>query len=1216
MGGKPEDFIGKSLYDIFPKADADGYFGRIKQAIDSQTSQAYEDKVNLPQGAMWFESVYTRVTDITGKVIGIQIVSTDISERKLADEELQREKQLLRLFVEHSPAAIAMLDRELKYIITSRRFLTDYRLGEQNIIGRSHYEVLPEISDRIKEVNRRCLAGATEMCEADPFPRADGSLDWVRWEVHPWYESSGQVGGILLFTEVLTETRRAQQEILLLAERLDMATHAAHLGVWDWDMIHDTVWWSDEVYRIFELTPQEFTPGFEANARYVHADDIERYRQEVAKAIDSRQDLNIDLRIVTQSGVKHCNCSGKVDYTEDGKPMRFFGTFMDISERKRAEEEINLYREHLEDLVWEQTTELAQSEEHMRLLFRCMPSGCIIYDTDFRVQNWNPAAERIFGYTAEEANGKLEVDLILPAELAHMVDTFRERAISGKGDERNVNENVTKDGRRILCEWTDTALRNEGGEVVGILSMVQDVSERVRAEEELRRYAAQVEDLYNNAPCGYHSLDKDGVFVSMNDTELNWIGYSREEIVGRKKFTDIATPASRELFARKFPIYLRQGWIKDLEFEVIRKDGSILPVLLSATAVKDANGNYLHSRSTMFDITDRKRLEKALQENMERLELAFSSAGYAWWDWDYESGQVLTHPNRFKMLGYTAEEVENTWTWWADLIHAEDNERAADALRQHVLDQTPLFDVEYRLRSKSGEWLWVRELGKVITREANHTPTRILGTTQNIHLQKTAAQELLEAKQAAEAANQAKSAFLANMSHEIRTPLNAVLGFAQLMQRDAALSALQKSRLNTIIRSGEHLLALINDVLDISKIEAGRMTLNLNNFNLLDLVYSLEAMFRIRTDAKGLTFTVKVSEGVPRFVFTDEGKLRQILMNLLGNAVKFTHHGYVNLRVAMDGEEEESLWLAFEVEDSGVGIRSDEHEKLFQVFSQGASGVQSGGGTGLGLAISQQYANLLGGEITVRSELDKGSTFRLQVRVRPGEPARQEKAPPARHVIGLQPGQESFRILIVDDVEENRTLLAEYLTQAGFETLQAANGEEAVSSTLLWRPHLILMDINMPVMNGFEAMRRIKELNLDYRVFIIAVTVSVFSRERGKISEAGAAGILFKPFRDHELFHTIQEYLDVKYIYAAEESQGEETNTLESVSADELAQFPRNLLERMQQATIRADYSRLLDLIDQSAAISPLLAQKLRKFASQFQYEKLLDVFQQGRQEK
>jgi len=480
--------------------------------------------------------------------------------------------------------------------------------------------------------------------------------------------------------------------------------------------------------------------------------------------------------------------------------------------------------------------------------------------------------------------------------------------------------------------------------------------------------------------------------------------------------------------------------------------------------------------------------------------------------------------------------------------------------------------------------------------------------------------ELAKAKVAAEVANQAKSTFLANMSHELRSPLNAILGFTQLMTRSQSLPPEHQENVGIITRSGEHLLTLINNVLDLSKIEAGRTTLNEKNFDLYRLLDDLEDMFLLKADDKRLQLLFDRTPDVPQYIRTDEVKLRQALINLLNNALKFTSSGGVSLNVntqhsTLNSEAEAQTTITFEVEDTGAGIAPEELDSIFEAFVQSKTGKEAQEGTGLGLPITRKFVQLMGGEMSVSSQVGHGTLFKFDINVSVVEQSDIESKQATRRVIALEPNQQSYRILIVDDKWSNRQLLIKLLNPLGFKLKEASNGKEAIEIWDSWEPHLIWMDMRMPVMDGYEATKQIKSTTKGQATAVIALTASVLEEERAVVLSAGCDDFMRKPFREAEIFEAMNKHMGVRYVYEepthsnASRTECREQNVL---TATAMAALPREWLTTLQQALPQGDLDVIATIIGKIRTRNAPLANAISSYIDNFEYDKILMLISEG----
>jgi two-component system sensor histidine kinase/response regulator len=685
----------------------------------------------------------------------------------------------------------------------------------------------------------------------------------------------------------------------------------------------------------------------------------------------------------------------------------------------------------------------------------------------------------------------------------------------------------------------------------------------------------------------------------------------------------------------------QQEIVRDFECQFRRPDGQIVWISDTARTVRDNLGQVLYYEGSLEDITERKRLEREGRRQKDYFEALFVNSPVAVMTVDQDATVVGWNPAAEKLFGYTSSEAIGK--------NADDLVANDPSLRKEALSYTAQTIARGRARANTKR---TRKDGSLVDVEVLTTPVIVAGEQIGYIVMYPDISELAQARRAAEAANRAKSTFLANMSHELRTPLNAILGFTQLMSKDPNLTADQQENLDIINQSGEHLLTLINDVLDMSKIEAGRMTVQEQRCDLHSLLDGLEEMFGLRAKEKGLVLRLERAEPVPQCVLTDEGKLRQVLSNLLGNAIKFTQEGSVTLWVTctdygIDGEDNvlplsqcPHPMLHFEVRDTGPGLAPEELEAIFEPFVQASGGERSQEGTGLGLALCREYARLLGGDIGVSSVLGQGSIFGLDVQV--GLPLdgadHARAAQPARQVVGLAPGQQAadggpYRLLVAEDRNTNRRLLVKLLGSLGapplgFEIREATDGREAIEMWQRWNPHLIWMDLRMPVVDGYEAIRRIKSTEKGQDTVIVALTASAFDEEQKHVLAAGCDDFVRKPFRQNEIYAALEKHLGVRFVYRetpdhrassrpeatrpAGDALGIGDEKVKGAQALSLATLPANWLVDLQQATITADSNQILSLLDQVREQNPALADWMTELVHDFEYKEILALIEQA----
>ncbi|NJR21937.1 MAG: GAF domain-containing protein [Richelia sp. CSU_2_1] len=861
-------------------------------------------------------------------------------------------------------------------------------------------------------------------------------------------------------------------------------------------------------------------------------------------------------------------------------------------------------------------------------------------------------------------------------------------------------------------------------------ALAMEARDRKQAELKLRSVTERLQYLLATTPAVIFSCkvgeNYDVTFVSEN--VFSMIGYEAREFVnGSLDWHSIIHPEDREIVANEYDRILEKELIS-YEYRELHKDGNYRWIYDEVKLVKDAGGIPVECVGYAVDITARKQAEIALQQQVKRERLVNSIQERIRSSLNLEEVMTMAVEEVRQFLstdrtiiyrfnpdwsGFVAVEsvaADTSPILGTDIndpcfreryvsVYAEghlraiDNIYTADISKCHI-DLLSQFEIKANIVVPilQGENLW----GLLIAhhcRSQRHWNSSEIESLKLISVQlaiaiqqstlfeqakteiadrKLAEAALQKAVVAADKANHAKSEFLSSMSHELRTPLNAILGFSQVMVRDSSLNKQHQQHLEIINRAGEHLLSLINDILEMSKIEAGRSQLNESSFNLIRLLETLEEMFRLKTESKKLQLNFEIGEGVPQFVCGDEGKLRQILINIVGNAIKFTETGSVNLRVkkkgnsavetadiqtkpafagsgnsqnsavetatiqtkpAFAGSEESAqkefdcnansmipifLRLEFEIEDTGPGIEAQEMNKLFEPFEQTKTGRKSQQGTGLGLPISRKFVQMMGGDIAVSSTPGLGSKFAFDIKINLADSAEIKMLKSQKKVIGLAPNQPEYRILVVDDRADNCLVITRLLSPLGLLVREARNGEEAIVIWENWQPHLIWMDMQMPVMNGYEATRRIKAHPLGKKTAIVALTASAFEEERKTILRAGCDDFIRKPFDANVLFAKMEELLGIRYIYKepvelnieneSEISEDDSTQSVESL----LAQMPVEWVQKISDAARECCDDKILQLVEEMPKELETAAQILTNLAHDFLFDDIIELAKSG----
>lgn len=802
---------------------------------------------------------------------------------------------------------------------------------------------------------------------------------------------------------------------------------------------------------------------------------------------------------------------------------------------------------------WHAVEVLRQSEENYRVLIHSMDNIIVSVDQHGRLLYVNENGSAWVNVPIEEMIGKMVGEFLPEDYTTKLMDMIQKVVQEDQGV--SVEKEISFFDHPDWWNISIQPIHDESGSVESVLINVRNITDLKIAQQELiawnqsleervRERAAEVQDLYDHAPAGYHSLDERGTYVRVNQTELDWLGYSREEVIG-KPFPNFISARSLKTFQENFPLFKERGWVRDLEFEMIRKDGSILPVLLNSTVLTDEDGGYVESRSTIVDLTERKKMEMALRASREDLQNFLDTASDLIQSVDEDDRYQYVNQAWCSTMGYGFEEALQFTIY--DIIDPEFHDQW-HSIHSSLMEVEAPHQIQVAAWTKNGTKVYLD--GTVNgSRDANGNMSTSC-IFRDITLRRQAEEALRQSHEELRMANvmlekavRLKDQFLASMSHELRTPLTGILGMSEALQLQVYgdLNDKQIKAVTTIEESGRHLLDLINDILDISKMEGGKLDLQFQEYSVLDICQASLQLTKGIAHKKNIL--VQFDHTIDNMlVYVDPRRMKQILVNLLSNAIKFTPAGgSVGLEVSVLKKQQE---IKFCVWDTGIGIPAENMDAIFQPFVQLDHRLsREYAGTGLGLPLVRNLTSLHGGRLEVESQPGEGSRFTVFL---PWKPENQ----PTDRDQSLMPGasiqtqaaerlgsgkaenteEKPTKVLVVDDTQTTLDMLADYLEARQFDVLKAKDGKEALSKIREWKPDIVLLDIQLPGMDGLEVIHRMRshvEPNLR-SIPIIALTALAMPGDRERCLNAGADGYLSKPVKLDTMVAQIQDVMAVK----------------------------------------------------------------------------------------
>jgi PAS domain S-box-containing protein len=1115
-----EEVLGKNPRLFKSGKHPPAFYAELWSTIQSGNVWLGEVVNRRKDGSLYTEEM--QVAPIRGPkdaITGYVAIKRDVTERQAAEQA----KSLLAAIVASSEDGIgsATLDGA---IVTWNR-------GAEDLLGYSREEtvgknvsliVAPERARHLKKLLEIVAKGGALGPYDTALIAGDGNRIDVSFSLFPVRNADGEVVGASGIARDIRARIRSERKLLESEERFRRVVQHAPFGlcVESLDgryLMVNAAYCNMVGYSREELLKKSWKDLTYPEDIAFSEELLERARQSPGALLEGEK------RYIHRDGhILWARIKKSLIRDDGGAPLHCVVHLEDITERRQA------------------AAALAESEARMRKMFEINGSVMLLIEPmSGKIVAANQAAADYYGYPRERLES-LSIDVINvlpPGELA----AERLQSLDEKRCHFNFRHRLASGELREVEVYT-TAIEMDGQPM--LFSIVHDVTERKRVEMQLRQSEERYRATFDQAPIGIVHTAKEGRFLHCNARFAEIIGYSPQEVLDltyRQVSLPEEMPSIRAFIAR-----LEAGVSGSLEKRYIRKDGKLIWVRLTASAQYDDQGQFIHFITLVEDINDRKEAEAKLREVNDRLAMAVMAGGVGVWDWEIATDRAVWDEQMFRLYALSEERFSHTSESWLKALHPADRERTRAECQAAIRGEKD-FDTEFRVVWPDGSVHNIRALA-LVERDIGGNAVRMIGTNWDITEQKRAAAELLESNRRleeaivradtlareADRANAAKSEFLATICHEMRTPLNGMMGMAGLLL-DTGLTHEQRRFAEAARYCGESMLGLINDILDMSKIEAGVLELETEDFDLQTMLDEVSLTLAAPAQAKRLDFRIVVAAKTPTLLRGDARRLRQILVNLAGNAVKFTSRGRVIVSAAPLQSSDSDCLLRLSVADTGIGIPSAKIGMIFDKFTQAdASTTRKFGGTGLGLAISKQLTELMGGEIGVSSEEGKGSEFWIAVRLlratQPA-PASSDTEIPRPEAEPREPfaGRNAL-ILVAEDNPTSSQVVLGILKGLGLRADAVADGAEALAALARVPYGLVLMDIRMPVMDGLEATRQIRDplsAVLDHQIPIVAMTANVMLSDRERCQAAGMNDFVAKPISKRALRDALRIWLPV-----------------------------------------------------------------------------------------
>jgi len=1195
------------LHEFFERIvhpeDYEKLMGTIERAIcESIPYQSTFRVIWHDNSVHYIQGFGKAVVDERGEVVRVVGTVQEITELKQIEYALRESEAKFRSIFESTCAGIMLVRINGQFQMVNPAFCDMLGYHENELLTMNMFTVIhPEERPASLTHFEHLLQGKIKLIQAEkPFVHRQGNVIWTATNITLVRDDKNNALYAIGLLQDITKEKWAEQALSESQRRYKALATASPAGLFETDVHGNYTYVNEQICHILGLTEPQIL-----NHNWIDILFLDNRHKTLIEWENGR---------VQQSCFYLEYCFQRIHgeiiwvlgqiaplFRLDGTLQGYVGTLTDITERKYMEEQLRAAEMKYHTLV----------EQIPAVTYICDLGG------GWKARYISPQIEQLTGFTVPEWISDLQLwfKLVHPDDLEQVLTEYQQAEVENRP---SLSEYRMKacDGHTVWLHDRALIVRDSKNNPKLVQGVAVDITERKRIEDELRESEQYRRTLIEEAQIGLVLIHLDGseIFEEVNSSFANIIGYTVEEIIGKLSDYDITPMEYLHITKQQIEEMRKRGRFGTYEKEYIHKKGYLVPVRISGLLVKRKGASYIWAN--VEDITEQKRIEANTKDLIFRLNqfkttLDLTLDGV--FMFDAETLELIyINQGAIKQLGYS--EIELLHMTFADINPEYSLHQAFDLLKPLQIDILAI-TIETVHKHKVSGLLPVEVSIQHIQMQGQRS--RFIAIARDITERKQAdanaiklMQAMEQAKLAAEAANRAKSTFLANMSHELRTPLNAILGYAQILKRDTTLTTQQHESIKIMQRSGEYLLNLINDILDLSKIEANRVELCPTEFHLSDFLHSIIDLFQMRARQKHITLNYQQLSALPAAVRTDEKRLRQILINLLSNAIKFTDHGSVDFKVNYFKEKSRAL---FEIHDTGIGVAGEHLAKIFLPFQQVGQDKYKNEGTGLGLAITQKLAIMMGTQVKVGSQLGKGSQFWFELEL-PEVTNYVSKLKDNLIITGyhliVDDKLKICKILLVDDKWENRSILSRLLIPLGFDIQEAENGEKCLEKAFAWRPDVILLDLFMPVMDGFETAHRLREY-IDFKdTLIIAVSASAFDYHQYASLSAGCDDFIAKPVQMEELLARLQKHLKLSWI--TEDVVPDVSIESTDFIAECHALSSEQVSELLNLATI-GDIQGILDYLQQlennCQELSPFI-RKIRQLAEDLQDRTICEILQ------